>query len=236
MHVVDVSVGHLGSTSIVGGGIPIGTGLGLSIQMKGGDGVSVVYFSDGAADEGVLYESLNFAMLKRLPVVYIYENNQYSVCSHITARQAGEIIFHQTPPDLLHTSTVDGNDILDVYEAAGRAVDHARAGKGPSFMECKTYRLRGHAGSYSDAKLGYRTEEEIAAWEARCPLARFKNHLTERGVLDSGEIARMEESIQAEIEDAFAFAAASPLPGRDDLFHYLYKEKELENALVQSKT
>jgi len=228
MHLVDVSVGHMGSSSIVGGGIPIGTGLALSIAMKKENRVSVVYFSDGAADEGVLYESVNFAILKRLPVIYVYENNQYSVCSPVSARQAYDNIFHQAPPDMMASALVDGNDVFAVYDAAKAAVERARKGAGPSFLECRTYRMRGHAGSYSDAKLGYRTEEEIASWEAKDPVERLESQLLEQGVIDENEIARLEERIHAEIEEAFAFAQSSPLPGRDDLHRYLFREKEHE--------
>ena len=146
MHLVDTSVGHMGSSSIVGGGIPTGTGLALAIHMKKQNRVSVVFLGDGAADEGVLYESINFAILKKLPVMYIYENNQFSVYSRVSARQAGKIIFHATPPEYMFTKTVDGNAILEVYEAAREAVLRARNGQGPSFIECKTYRVRGHAG------------------------------------------------------------------------------------------
>ncbi len=154
MHLVDISVGHIGSSSIVGGGIPIATGLAFAIQMKKQDRVSVTFFGDGGADEGVLYESINFAILKRLPVIFIYENNQFSVCSRVSDRQEGEIIFHNISPDKMYTKMVDGNSVLDVYGATKTAVDRARNMQGPSFIECKTYRIRGHAGAGSDADLG----------------------------------------------------------------------------------
>jgi TPP-dependent pyruvate/acetoin dehydrogenase alpha subunit len=224
MHLVDRSVGHMGSSSIVGGGIPIGTGLALSIQMQKQDRVSVVFFSDGAADEGVLYESLNFAVLKRLPVVYVYENNQFSVCSPISARQAGENIFHSISPHLMFTRKVDGNSVLEVYEAAGVAVDRARRGLGPSFIEGQTYRMRGHAGADSDVHLGYRSEGELAAWESRCPVASFRHHLLAESWISGQSLNEMERTIDTEIEEAFRFAQESPLPRREDLLRYLYRE------------
>jgi acetoin:2,6-dichlorophenolindophenol oxidoreductase subunit alpha len=224
MHLVETSVGHMGSSSIVGGGIPIGTGLGLAIQMKREDRVSVVFFGDGAADEGVLYESINFAMLKRLPVIFVYENNQFSVCSRVAARQAGEVIFHKTSPDLMQSAKVDGNSVMDVYEAAGRAIERARAGKGPSFIECVTYRMRGHAGAGSDARLGYRTEEEIAQWEARCPVNSFRRQLIEEGTAKETDLSAMEIAIDRGIDEAFRFAQQSPLPKGDDLLLYLFGE------------
>ena len=224
MHLVDRSVGHMGSSSIVGGGIPIGTGLGLSIQMQQQKRVSVVFFSDGAADEGVLYESVNFAVLKRLPVVYVYENNQFSVCSSISARQAGENIFHFIPPHLMNTWKVDGNSVLEVHDAAEKAVHRARAGLGPSFIEGQTYRMRGHAGSGSDVHLGYRDQEELNYWESRCPIATFRNHLLSEIWLTEETLGDMEKKIDTEIEEAFQFAQESPLPKKEDLLLYLYRE------------
>jgi pyruvate dehydrogenase E1 component alpha subunit len=224
MHLLDTSVGHMGSSSIVGGGIPIGTGLALSIQMKQEDRVSVVFFGDGAADEGVLYESVNFAILKQLPVVFVYENNHFSVCSHVSARQAGEIIFHSIPPGLMHTAIVDGNAVLDVYAEAKMAVKRARTGGGPSFIECKTYRIRGHAGAGSDAHLGYRTPEEITAWKAKCPIVTFQNILLDKKVVGGLDLAEMERKIDDEIDEAFQFAQQSPFPDGRDLYRYLFVE------------
>ena len=224
MHLVDISVGHIGSSSIVGGGIPIGAGLALAIQMKKQNRVSVVFFGDGAADEGVLYESVNFAILKRLPVIFIYENNQFSVCSRVSARQVDENIFHATPPDHMYTRIVDGNSVLDVYEAAKTAVNRARSGQGPSFIECKTYRVRGHAGAGSDATLGYRTAEEIAVWEAKCPVVTFRDKLLSERVITEQERKKMEKEIDVEIDEAFRFAQESPLPKKEDLLLYLFKE------------
>lgn len=223
MHLVDTSVGHTGSSSIVGGGIPIGTGLSLAIQMKGQDSVSVVFFGDGAAEEGVLYESVNFAILKRLPVIYIYENNQYAVCSHISVRQRGEIIFHKTNPSDMFVKVADGNSVLDVYQAAGTAVERARAGEGPSFIECKTYRLRGHAGAGTDVHLGYRLSEEISLWEARCPVTDFRKRLLKDGDMTEGESELMAKEIVNEIDEAFLFAQASPLPRGEEVEKYLFR-------------
>ncbi len=224
MHIVDTSVGHMGSSSIVGGGIPIGTGLALAIHMKKQNRVSVVFLGDGAADEGVLYESINFAILKRLPVIYIYENNQFSVCSHISARQAGEIIFHATPPDYMFTKTVDGNAVLEVYEATREAALRARNGQGPSFVECKTYRMRGHAGAGSDVKLGYRSAEEISSWESKCPVTAFCRDLLKKGLIMQNDITDMENDIDLEIDEAFHFAHESSLPRGEDLPLYLFNE------------
>lgn len=222
MHLVDTSVGHMGSSSIVGGGIPIGTGLGLAIQMKAEDRISVVFFGDGAADEGVLYESINFAILKKLPVIFVYENNQFAVCSHVSARQAGEVIFHKTPYDLMPSYVVNGNSVMEVYKTTQQAVIRARQKSGPSFIECKTYRVREHAGAGSDEKLGYRTADEIREWEAKCPVRAFLGILLRDGVLNETEIQVMEETIDCEIDEAFRFAQRSPLPKPEDVTKYLF--------------
>ena len=224
MHVVDTSVGHMGSSSIVGGGIPIGTGLALAIHMKKQNRVSVVFLGDGAADEGVLYESINFAILKKLPVIYIYENNGFSVCSRVSARQSGDIIFHATPPEFMLTKTVDGNAVLEVYEAAREAVSRARNWQGPSFIECKTYRMRGHAGAGSDAGLGYRSAEEISSWESKCPVSTFSEEILLEGVMTKKDIQDMEKAIDIEMEEAFRFAHESPLPKGEHILQYLFSE------------
>lgn len=224
MHLVDTSVGHMGSSSIVGGGIPIGTGLALSIKMQNQRRVSAIFFGDGAADEGVLYESVNFALLKRLPVIYIFENNQFSVCSRIAARHPGKVLFHYLPKALMPAKLVDGNDVLAVYEAAGAAVDNARKGGGPSFIECRTYRMRGHAGAGPDTKLGYRSQEEIDEWELKCPVRTFGNKLLDEKIMTEGDIASMRDEIEKELDEAFVFAQQSPLPPKEAALLNLFRE------------
>ncbi len=224
MHLVDTRVGHLGSSSIVGGGIPLGTGLGLACRMQGLDRVSAIFFGDGAADEGVLYESLNLAMLKKLPVIYVLENNQYSVCSPVGARHSGGSVFHGVEPDRLLSAKVDGNQVEEVLAAAERAVARARAGEGPSFIECLTYRMRGHAGAGSDAHLGYRPEGEIACWEQRDPVTGLAERLLTAGHLDHAALAAMDQAIAEELDQAFIFAKASPLPGAEELGLHLFSE------------
>lgn len=224
MHLVDTSVGHMGSSSIVGGGIPLGTGLGLSIQMKNTDQVSVVFLGDGAADEGVLYESLNFAMLKKLPVIYILENNQWAVCSKVSARQPGENIFHKAPSDLLFTQKVDGNNVFKVYEVACRAVERARKASGPSFIECVTYRIMGHAGCASQDATGYRSQEEVQNWRHKCPIDITQRILVADKVLTEKEIDKMKIQIEEEIDEAFDFAEKGALPGHENLYEHLFSE------------
>ncbi|MFA5324107.1 MAG: thiamine pyrophosphate-dependent dehydrogenase E1 component subunit alpha [Smithella sp.] len=224
MHLVDTEVGHYGSSSIVGGGIPVGTGMGLAIKMQKKKNVSVIFFGDGAADEGVLYESINFAVLKKLPVIFILENNQYSVCSHISARQAGENIFHSMPARLLMTKIVNGNDVLQIYDSVNKAVTKARTGRGPSFIECRTYRIRGHAGCEAQDVAGYRTVGEIDSWKKLCPVASFQKKLLKNKIITQNETNKMERKIDNQIKDAFDFALQSPLPAPDTLPLYLFDE------------
>jgi TPP-dependent pyruvate/acetoin dehydrogenase alpha subunit len=222
MHLIDTRVGHLGSSSIVGGGIPIGTGLGLAGMLQRKGLVSVVFFGDGAADEGTLYESINFAMLKKLPVIYILENNQYSVCSPAVSRQACCNLFHRAPQKLLASACIDGNDVQAVYQEAVRAVQRARRGAGPSFIECRTYRMLGHAGCRSQDPAGYRCEEEIHSWRARCPLATWEQRLRDGGMVADERIERYREKIGNEIDQAFLFARQSPLPDAGNLERNLF--------------
>ncbi len=224
MHLVDTSVGILGSSSIVGGGIPIGTGLGMSLQMKNKKGVSVVFFGDGAADEGVLYESINFAILKKLPVIFILENNGYSVCSPVANRYSGKNIFHNSSPDQMFTAQVDGNDVTAVYEVATNAVRRARNGDGPSFIECTTYRVLGHAGCASQDVKGYRTGKEIQHWQKKDPLMVCEKKMIQLNILSKKKIEEFEKIINNEIDDAFSYARESHLPTGENLDSFLYKE------------
>lgn len=222
MHLVDVSVGHLGSSSIVGGGIPIGTGIALSIKMKNTRQVSVIFFGDGAADEGVLYESLNFAILKRLPAIFILENNKWAVCSPVSARQYGENVFHRMAEKFLNTQKIDGNDVLAVYRAVSAAAQRARDGLGPSFIECDTYRIVGHAGCAAQDAKGYRSPEEIKIWQDKCPIKRCQNKLMAEGVLTNQQVIGFHRRIDSEIDQAFDYADQSPLPSDDQLTEFIF--------------
>jgi pyruvate dehydrogenase E1 component alpha subunit len=225
MHLVDVSHGNMGTSAIVGGGIPIGTGQALAFKMQGLDRVSVVFFGDGAADEGTLYESVNFAMLKRLPVIYMLENNGWAVCSPTSTRQKWDNVFHKgADPELLFTAKVDGNDPDAVYAAVETAVARARAGKGPSFIEAVTYRILGHAGCWKQDPNGYRDAEEIKAWQERCPVCGYRDRLKAQGLVSETSLAAMEADIAAESDAAFDFARRSPLPTAEDLHNNLFCE------------
>jgi acetoin:2,6-dichlorophenolindophenol oxidoreductase subunit alpha len=222
MHLVDTEVGIPGTSSIVAGCVPLATGAGLASSIRKDGRVSVAFFGDAASEEGVVYESIHFAMLKSLPVVFVCENNFYSVCSPLQNRQRFDDIYQKFNGLGIPGHRVDGNNVLDVYRVAGEAVSRARRGEGPSFLECRTYRLRDHSGTGSGAELGYRSQLEVDSWQARCPVKNFENLLIEKNVITSEEVAHFSTEIDQQIADAFAFAKASPLPDKGTVTDYLF--------------
>ncbi len=224
MHLVDVAHGNYGTSAIVGGGIPIATGLGLAFQMQQLDRVSLVFFGDGAADEGTFYESLNFALLKKLPVVFVMENNGWAVCSATATRHCGNNVFHTGAAERLFSAKIDGNDPELVFVTAQKAVERARQGEGPSFIECVTYRILGHAGCVAQDPAGYRDAAEVEAWRGRCPVCAYQEKLLGEGVVTAQDLAAVEAEIAVEIDVAFEFARSSPLPTAADLHHNLFCE------------
>lgn len=222
MHLVDTAVGLLGSSSIVAGGIPIATGAALAVVMKNDGRVAVAFFGDGAAEEGVLYESINFAVLKKLPVIYVCENNLYSVCSPLHRRQPGPDIYKRVEGFGIPACSVDGNDVIEVYRVAGQAINAARQGQGPYFIECKTYRLTDHHDRKTGVEVGYRTQEEWDAWAAKCPVKKLEGFLREQKILADQEFENIERELDEKIAAAFEFARTTQLPERNDVYKYLY--------------
>ena len=223
MHLVDTSVGLLGTSSIVGGSIPIATGAALGSVLQKKNRVSIAFFGDAAVEEGVLYESINVAMLKKLPVVYVCENNFYSVCTPLSKRRAKDNIYRCFEGLSIPGYRVDGNNVIEVYRIAKNAIDNARKGGGPSFIECRTYRLRDHHGTDSGVEIGYRTQEEVDEWTAKCPSKNFEQFLIEQNVIAKREMEEFVATIDREVEGAFKFAQASPLPDEDEVIKYLYQ-------------
>lgn len=222
MHLIDTSVGFMGSSSIVGGSIPIATGAALSSVLQRDDKVSVVFFGDAASEEGVLFESMNFAALKNLPVVYVCENNFYSVCSHQSARQANCDISMRPKAFDIPSYAVDGSNVIAVYLTAERAVSCARAGKGPSFIEYRAYRWRGHAGAGDPQRDSYRDRDEWNEWMVKDPLKKFEADLIKKGVITNAKIKELNGKIDKDIAEAFEFAKKSPLPDKKELERYLF--------------
>lgn len=223
MHFVDVEKGCMGTTAIVGGSIPLGAGAALAIKLKGEAGrISVAYFGDGASDEGVLQETMNFASLRKLPVLFICENNFYATNSPQKARHAEGVISKRAPGFGIPSSLVDGNDVEAVCEAAAAAVDHVRSGKGPYFMEFPTYRWKGHVGPDCDWEKGCRPKDEFFEWVKKCPVENYVRKLEAAKVLAAGRLDELKAPIIAEIEEAWAYAKASPPAAAADLFTDVY--------------
>jgi len=224
MHLIDRAAGLPGASSIVAGNVSIATGSALAFALRGEKRVAVVFFGDGAMDEGVIAESINFAVLKKLPVIYACENNFYAVCSPQRARQRLDNIYQRFSGFGIPGYRVDGNNVIDVYHTAREVIANARSGKGPSFLELRTYRWCGHSGGGSDVSLGYRTQKELDSWMRRCPVENFKNFLLGKKILTEKKLASMERSIGTEVQEAFEFAKKSRYPDPEDILKHLFKE------------
>jgi pyruvate dehydrogenase E1 component alpha subunit len=220
MHIASIKLGNLGANGIVSGGLPIAVGSALSAQMRETDQVTVVSFGDGAANEGNTHESMNMASAWRLPVVFLFENNQYAVSTHTTRSMGGSMEKRAAGYDLPFVQ-VDGMDLEQVYFAAQDAIAHARAGKGPIVMQADTYRYEGHY--YGDPMI-YRTKEEIDSYRANDPIARVERILVERNIESEDHIEKIKADIQAEVDDAVSFAEASPQPAINSMFEDVYTE------------
>jgi pyruvate dehydrogenase E1 component alpha subunit len=219
MHIADIESGNLGANGIVAGGLPIAVGVGMSIQAQKQDRVCMVFFGDGAANEGAFHEALNMASIWKLPVVFVCENNKYGMSMDIAKAMAVPNVADRASAYAMPGGAVDGNDLPAVAAAARVAVVRARSGGGPSLIECKTYRLRGH--SKSDRNL-YRSKEEIEAWRKRDPILRLQSELIAQRRFETAELAEIEKAAQAQIEAALEFAKSSPDPDPAQLTRDVY--------------
>jgi pyruvate dehydrogenase E1 component alpha subunit len=213
MHIADFGIGMLGANGIVAGGISIITGAGLAAQLDGKGRVAVSFFGDGASSAGPFHESLNIAALWKLPVIYVCENNFYGVNTPVSDAVSVKDVVERSAAYGVPGVVVDGNDVLAVYEVAEAAVRRARAGEGPTLLECKTYRWRNHTEikGIPDSRL----PEEIAAWKEKDPIARFVAHLKAQRLLTDEDWKTMDNAIVQDIEQAVAFARESPFPPLD---------------------
>ncbi len=225
MHLIDLSVGFEGSTAIVANLIPVGVGMALAAKLKKSSQVSCIFFGDGAVEEGVFYESVNFAVVKQLPVLFLCENNLYSVYSPLEVRQPiGRKIHEMVHAIGLRTCEGDGNDVEAVYRVTVDALVRIRRGEGPQFLEFHTYRWREHCGPNYDNDIGYRTEEEYLLWKARDPIVLYETRLLTDGSIASSEVKAMDARIAAEVDAAFGFAEALPFPDPAEAFLNVYKQ------------
>lgn len=224
MHLNDPEVGILGSTAIVGGNIPLGTGTALASRLQNNDRVTVIFFGDGAADEGTFHESLNFASLKKLPVIYVCENNFYAINSHQSQRQNGDNIYKWAYGYGIPGYQIDGNDVLKVSNCVEDAVSRCRNGEGPTLIECITYRWKGHIGTVNDVGEGFRPQSEYDYWISRCPIKLYVDYLKGIGILDDETDNSINREIDQLINDAFAYAKNSPKPMPDELMDFVYAD------------
>mgnify|MGYP001194054551 CR=1 FL=1 len=209
MHIADTEIGILGTNGIVGGGLNLACGAAFSIKQKGEDKVCVCYFGDGASGEGAFHEALNIASIHKLPVVFICENNLYAISCRQTDGMNIENIADRAAGYGIPGEVVDGNDVLAVQEASANAIKNAKNGNGPTLLECKTYRWRGH---FEGEPENYRDKEEIKAWKEKDPIKRIERYLLEKKITTEEELKKIQESAKEEAEEAAKFAEDSPWP------------------------
>lgn len=213
MHLIDRSVGFMGAVPIVGSTIPIAVGLAFAEKLRGQTRVTAAFLGEAATEEGVFHESANFASLHRLPVLFVCENNLYSVYSPMAVRQpAHRAVFEVASAHGIPACQVDGNDPEAVFTQVVAARRHVRGGQGPYFLECKTYRWREHCGPGFDNHIGYRKEAEFLDWKKRDPLENYSRKLISAGLLTEEGVHELSKKISAEIAEAMAFGRKSPFP------------------------
>ena len=225
MHIADRSKGILGANGIVGAGHNIAVGAGLSAKIRGTDQVCVCFFGDGSTNQGTFHESLNMASIWKLPIVFVCENNHYGISMSQDRHQAIKDIADRGAAYNVPGVAVDGNDPVAVFEAAEEAVARARAGKGPTLIECKTYRQHGH---FEGDPATYKPKEEQAAWMAKDPMPRFEKFLEENGVMTAEEIKSVKDGVDKQIADAIAFADAQPFAPEESAVVDVYSDIDAE--------
>lgn len=218
VHLNDPDVGVIASSAILGQTMAVAVGTALAFTMDGRDQLAVTFFGDGTVEEGIFHETLNFAVMRRAPVLFVCENNGFSTHTRLEVRQPASVSIHARAASYgMPSRLVDGNDVFAVHAAAREAVAHARGGAGPFFLECTTYRWREHVGPQWDYDKGYRTKAEVDAWIARCPIRRASERLLSEGVSTPERIAAMGRASQIEVDEAVAAARAASFPAVEDL-------------------
>jgi pyruvate dehydrogenase E1 component alpha subunit len=226
MHLIDPENGIMGIVPIVAGTISLATGAALAFKIRNEKRVVVSFFGDGATGEGTLYESLNFSALKKLPIIFACENNFYSTHLPLREVRVNENISETATPFGIQNLRVDGNNVLDVYQAGKKAVEQCRNGEGPVFIEFLTYRFRGHVGpddNIQGSHTDIRPEEEVKSWLLKDPITKLENIITHDKILSDTEIKATKEEIKKEVEDATAYALRSNYPNPSELLKYVYK-------------
>lgn len=224
MHLTDDEKGMVVSVPIVSSNIPLAVGSALSSKIDSSDAVSVAFIGDGSLEEGVFHESVNFAQINKLPVLFVCENNLYSVYTPLNARQPERPLSDLGKAHNIVTFTADGNDVKAVLAVTTEAVAYARAGKGPAFLVFDTYRWREHCGPNYDNHIGYRAEDEFMGWKKKDPLELIRNEILEKKIINQEQIDTLENDLNKIINEAFDFAKSSPLPDPSEVAKFIYKE------------
>jgi pyruvate dehydrogenase E1 component alpha subunit len=228
-HLIDLKAGFIASAPILAGTIPIAVGAAMGLARQGSDQVVVVYFGDGAIEEGAAYESLNFAAIWHLPVIFVCENNRYSVHAPLSVRQPKDRGIEQIATAFRMPGVAgDGNDVAHVHKIAGEAINKARAGQGPSLLVFETDRWLEHCGPNTDYHLTYRSQAEIDRGYARDPIKIAHAALVAANALDDQKLSALEHDIQQEIDSAFAFAKSSPFPSPTSLHDFVFPKAAAE--------
>ena len=221
MHLIDLDVNFMGTSAIVGNSIPIGVGLGLSHKLKNKNFISTIFIGEGATEEGVFFESLNFSIVRNLPILFICENNLYSVYSSLKDRQPKDRkIFKMVQSFGINSSQCDGNNLLDTYEAMSSAYKYVKGKSKPFFLECKTYRFLEHCGPYNDDILNYRPEKEIKYWKKKDPLLNINKIVKEK--FTEKKLNKIRDNILHEVDNAFLFAKKSKFPKQSKAYQGNY--------------
>jgi len=223
MHIADFNKGILGANGIVGAGIPIATGSAYSAKVRGTNQVTVAFFGDAASNQGTFHESINMAAAWKLPVIYVCENNLYGVSVDIRKVTNTKDIATRALAYNIPGVVVNGNDVLEVYRVTQEAVERARKGEGPTLIECKTYRQKGH--QLGDPGRVYRLEKETKEWMERCPIKTFRERLIKEKIFSEEELS-IEGDIKKMIEEAVNFAIHSPFPQKEEIYEDFFIETE----------
>lgn len=231
MHIADMTLNMLGANGVVGAGIPLATGAAFSAKIRKTDQVSVCFFGDGAANQGVFLECINIAATMKLPVIYVCENNGYGVNTKWSTIANHPDIADRAFGLGLPGKIVDGQDVIAVYDASAEAVTRARSGEGPTLLECKTYRYRGHCGIWGDP----RDPQELAEWKRRDPIAMFAEKLVSEKIATEKQLQDIEQEIGKELDKAIEFAEKSPSPDPKEATTDVYAENQIKiNVINQS--
>ena len=222
MHIADTSRGMLGANGVVSASVPLAVGAALKIKVQGGDQVAVAFFGDGGANQGILHESMNLASIWKLPVIFVCENNLYAESTPVEYSTSIQNVADRAAGYSMPGLIADGMDFFSVYEKAAEAVARARAGEGPTLLECKTYRFYGHFAG--DDPKRYRTEEEVSYWRARDPIVQLRTQALEENLVPASELDAIDGQVEALIEESIKLADRAPLPPPEDLFTDVYAE------------